>query len=483
MKSPLRSKPNTSASLALAGAMSLAAHASPAIHYIDLHPPKAVESYATAISGGKQVGVVFHPVASTHWRAATWSGSPESYIDLHPVTGAAWSQALATDHGVHGGWKTGDDPILWIPRAPGTWEVINLRPAGWRSSYVNGMGGGRQVGHALFRNGLGFPGLTLHATLWSGTAESGVDLNPAGWQLSQALGTNGPRQVGIVSNKGLNNGHAALWQGDAASFVDLNPPGFNYSAARCTTGDLQGGYATADGTYKVAGIWHGTADSFVSLNPDGAASSEVLGADETWQAGYASIDGHSRACAWQASADSFLDLHGVLRNDGFTSSSATGVEVNGREIKVCGTGFIGGIRHALLWTIKLPDTEPPVIESATSTPDTLWPPNGKLVPVAVEAQVTDNDGVATWHIADVTCNERFKNGDIVISDDHTVQLRATRSGSNREGRIYTVILIAEDPAGNPSEPFELDVVVPHNRKPQRPKMEPSRRAPDRCISK
>ena len=46
-----------------------------------------------------------------------------------------------------------------------------------------------------------------------------------------------------------------------------------------------------------------------------------------------------------------------------------------------------------------------------------------------------------------------------IVDDHTVDLRATRSGSGY-GRVYTVWLQATDAAGNLSQPFAVEVTVP-----------------------
>jgi len=50
-----------------------------------------------------------------------------------------------------------------------------------------------------------------------------------------------------------------------------------------------------------------------------------------------------------------------------------------------------------------------------------------------------------------------------ILDDHSVNLRAARIGRG-EGRIYTIWLQAIDAAENISEPFPVEVTVPHDQR-------------------
>lgn len=119
-------------------------------------------------------------------------------------------------------------------------------------------------------------------------------------------------------------------------------------------------------------------------------------------------------------------------------------------------------------TIEVLDITPPEILSATPTPAILWPPNKRMVPISFEVVVSDNSGVALWGIESVTCNDQYDPSDIsltVENDEQSLALRATRNkGHSHSGRIYTIVLRAWDEAGNLSEPLEVTVTVPHDRR-------------------
>jgi hypothetical protein len=120
-------------------------------------------------------------------------------------------------------------------------------------------------------------------------------------------------------------------------------------------------------------------------------------------------------------------------------------------------------------TVVVVDTTPPVIVSASADPNVLWPPNHKLVEVHISATVTDTCSSTTWKIIKVTSNEPV-NGlgdgdtgpDWVITGDHTVKLRAERSGKGK-GRIYTITIQATDTSGNLSQARDVTVTVPHDQ--------------------
>jgi hypothetical protein len=115
------------------------------------------------------------------------------------------------------------------------------------------------------------------------------------------------------------------------------------------------------------------------------------------------------------------------------------------------------------------DTTPPVIVSAAADPKELWPPNHKMIPVAVRAEVTDTCGSTTWKIVSVRSNEPV-NGrgdgdttpDWVITGNHTLKLRAERSGTKQD-RIYTITLQAKDQSGNLSQTKAITVTVPKSQ--------------------
>jgi hypothetical protein len=120
-------------------------------------------------------------------------------------------------------------------------------------------------------------------------------------------------------------------------------------------------------------------------------------------------------------------------------------------------------------TVTVVDTSPPSIVAASATPSVLWPPNHKMVNVTILARVADTCGATTWKITGVTSNERM-NGkgsgntspDWLITGDHTLQLRAERSGGG-SGRVYSITIVATDASGNVSQPKVVTVKVPHSQ--------------------
>lgn len=115
-------------------------------------------------------------------------------------------------------------------------------------------------------------------------------------------------------------------------------------------------------------------------------------------------------------------------------------------------------------TIRASDHDPQVAQlcvdrtapsiSVTLSPDSLWPPDHRLVKVEATVTATDNSGSVKVDLVSVTSNEPDnglgdgdKSGDIVIVDNDTFRLRAERSGTGG-GRVYTVTYRATDACGN-----------------------------------
>ena len=131
-----------------------------------------------------------------------------------------------------------------------------------------------------------------------------------------------------------------------------------------------------------------------------------------------------------------------------------------------GTGSV----HLGLATV---DTTAPEI-SVTVSPDTLWPPNHKMVDITATVTVSDNcDPTPTVVLTSVTSNEpddaKGKGDGKTVNDiqgveigteDYEFQLRAERAGKG-DGRIYTITYTATDESGN-SASASATVVVPHD---------------------
>jgi hypothetical protein len=128
-------------------------------------------------------------------------------------------------------------------------------------------------------------------------------------------------------------------------------------------------------------------------------------------------------------------------------------------------------------TVTIVDTTPPVINSVVATPNSLWPPNHKYVPISVAVTATDIcDAAPTCKIVSVTSNEPI-NGpgsgntspDWILSNPGPktspaklgVQLRAERAGGG-SGRIYTIGVECKDGSGN-TTPASTIVTVAHNQ--------------------
>jgi tripartite-type tricarboxylate transporter receptor subunit TctC len=99
--------------------------------------------------------------------------------------------------------------------------------------------------------------------------------------------------------------------------------------------------------------------------------------------------------------------------------------------------------------------------SVAASPQSLWPPNGKMVPVSVGVSVADNCS-SSCRIVGVTGNDGSSSADWQVTGALTLNLRADRSGGAKSGRTYTVTLQCTDDA-NMTSTKTVAVVVPHDQ--------------------
>ena len=109
----------------------------------------------------------------------------------------------------------------------------------------------------------------------------------------------------------------------------------------------------------------------------------------------------------------------------------------------------------------------PIISSASATPSVLWPPNHKLVPVAINYTVSDDCDAAPVCSLSVSSNEGDGGGsgntspDSQVVNAHAVDLRAERAGTGG-GRVYTVTINCIDSLPLSSSKA-VTVTVPHDQ--------------------
>jgi hypothetical protein len=114
----------------------------------------------------------------------------------------------------------------------------------------------------------------------------------------------------------------------------------------------------------------------------------------------------------------------------------------------------------------------PRITSISASPNVLWPPDHKFVPVTVSYSVSDSVPIMTCALT-ISSNEAVNatgSGhtapdweilDVGASTAH-ILLRAERAGPG-DGRIYTITLTCMDACGFTSSPARTTVTVPHDQ--------------------
>jgi hypothetical protein len=137
-------------------------------------------------------------------------------------------------------------------------------------------------------------------------------------------------------------------------------------------------------------------------------------------------------------------------------------------VQITPPGFI--VRIAAFGFPPLMDTSPPVV-TISASPATLWPPNGKAVPVTVSGTMTDNGGSevnaesAAYVVMDEYGQVQPKGSVTLKSNDSysfTIALQASRNGNDQDGRHYTIVVSAKDNAGNPGF-ASTTVTVPYDQ--------------------
>jgi uncharacterized repeat protein (TIGR01451 family) len=115
------------------------------------------------------------------------------------------------------------------------------------------------------------------------------------------------------------------------------------------------------------------------------------------------------------------------------------------------------------------DKTPPAI-AISANPLSLSPPNGQMVPVTVSGTITDTGSGVNLSSAGFAVSDEYGTvqpaGPFTINPDgtylFTVNLEASRRGSDLDGRKYTISVFAKDNAGNLGS-SSIIVTVPHDQ--------------------
>ncbi len=119
-------------------------------------------------------------------------------------------------------------------------------------------------------------------------------------------------------------------------------------------------------------------------------------------------------------------------------------------------------------TVTVVDTTPPTVTVAV-TPTTIWSPNGKFVPVTVSGTAIDGgSGISgvSFAVKD-EYGQVQPTGAVTVAAGGTysfsVPLQASRLGSDKNGRTYTISVTAADRVGRTTTVSQVVVAVDHNQ--------------------
>jgi hypothetical protein len=134
------------------------------------------------------------------------------------------------------------------------------------------------------------------------------------------------------------------------------------------------------------------------------------------------------------------------------------------------TDAAGNAEATQTLVVKIDQTGP-ALGITSVNPTSLWPPNGKLVPVTITGTVTDAlAGLAASPTVNFNVIDEYHrvqpSGTVSAAPNSTftivVSLQSRRLGQDKDGRHYTILVTATDLAGN-STTQTTNVVVPHDQ--------------------
>jgi uncharacterized protein (TIGR03118 family) len=172
--------------------------------------------------------------------------------------------------------------------------------------------------------------------------------------------------------------------------------------------------------------------------------------------------GPGRISAFDPDTRAFLGL--------LEDTTGAPLSIDGLWSLTFGNGKQGGASNVLYFTAGIQNQTHgifgrlaacgPVISGASASPDTLWPPNHKMVLVTLNYTLSDDCDTAPVGSISISSNEGT-SADWQVVDLHHVNLLADRAG-NGDGRTYTITITYKDTLGLSSS-AKVTVTVPHDQ--------------------
>jgi hypothetical protein len=272
-------------------------------------------------------------------------------------------------------------------------------------------------------------------------------------------------QLGPLQNNGgstltmaLSGSSPAIDAGDPA----FDPNTFTPPMLTDQRGSPRVGNGRVDiGAYEATAAHHPTIDSLTAPQTVECASHQ--GTSASINVHVSDTMGHALTIQWIVN-NQVKQTDQIAAQQPTTSGSATYTAVfpDGTTNVTVSVSDGQGTPVMQSTSVTVQDTTPPTITAISASPNTLSPPNHKMVPVTISVTVTDIcDPAPTAKIISVSSNEPGA-GEYQITGPLSVNIQSERNGGGN-GRVYTITVQASDDSGNTSN-RSVTVTVPKGGK-------------------
>lgn len=241
----------------------------------------------------------------------------------------------------------------------------------------------------------------------------------------------------------------------------------------CEYGCQNGGVAVllgnGDGTFRFIAVYDSGpkwgANSVAVSDLDGDGNADLLVANQSGALGVLLGKGNGTFAAvslYDGGGDTAYrvvatDLNGDNKPDAIVTGDCA------RSLPGC-KGVVGVLLNNSAGCMAPPEV------TLSATPMSLWPPNGKILPVTLSGTIRDTEPACTMKTATYAVRDEYgevqPSGPLTLDAggaySFTVWLPATRLGTDLDGRFYTIALTASNNAGK-TESKVATVVVPHDQ--------------------